>query len=105
MHLLVLFNIRVLVLQAIVVLFIISKLSHLNQTLKTMSIYQMALMMHHSMNLKIILQLLTFNPLSQHARNWRALSRACNQLKGLKLLENCVASSISIEGFVFFTDN
>ena len=66
-----------------------------------MSISQMTLMLHHSMNLKIILHLLLFHPLFHNASNWLALSRAWNQLKILKLLENYVASYMNIEGLVF----
>ena len=65
----------------------------------------MMLMLHHSMNLQIISQIIPFDPLVQNERNWRALSRDWNQLRMLKLLENCVASLINIKGLVFGPEN
>ena len=63
------------------------------------------LLYHHLINMKIILQLLPFDPLAQNVRNQQALSCDWNELKTLKLLENCVASSINIEGSVFHPEN
>ena len=77
---------------------------YLHQAPKRMSISQMKLMLHHLMNLKIILQLLPFDKWVQKERNWQTLYWVWNQLKIFKLLENWLASLINIKGFVFFPE-
>ena len=69
--------------------------------LNIISILQMMLMLHHSMKLKIILHPLHSNPSVHNYRNWQTLSGYWDQQKVLKLLDNFVASSISIEDLVF----
>ena len=61
--------------------------------------------LHHLMNLKLVLQLLSFDPIFHNMRNFQALSLSWNQLKILNILGNCVASSINIEGLVFCAEN
>ena len=70
MHLLVLGMIHLLLLLVIVVLFLNSQLSHYHQALKIMSILHITLMLHHLMNLNVILQIIASDILVQNAGNW-----------------------------------
>ena len=71
----------------------IRQLYHLHQALQRMSISKIASILQHLMS-----------PV-HNAIKWRALSWNWDHLKRLKILDNCVASSIKNEGLVFHQEN